>query len=116
MKKLAKSLLIINLVVFAWLIIGAKMELPPWKEAFENAKNSINLMKEHDRIGEDEHDILQRCLEMAKTYSRLTIEEYQRSDGPLGALTVLNIIGLSIIVFWNRKGTKQGVISGSEKP
>lgn len=71
MKKLAKFLLVINLAVLAWLIIGASMELPPWKEAFENAKKSINLMKEHDRIGEDERYILQGGLERAKTYSRL---------------------------------------------
>ncbi len=116
MKNFTVALLVINLAVFSWLIVGARTELPPWQEAFDDARTAINDIEQKDKTSALEKAVSQSRFKTAEGWSRITIDEYRRSDGSLVVLTILNIIGLSIIALKNRRESEQVVESDVDKP
>lgn len=106
MKKLTLILLMINIVTFSWLVIGARMELPPWQKAFDEARLAIDNLDQTDDMAAINQTVLHSRVKTAEAWARITIEEYRRSDTTLGVLTILNIIGLATMALKNQKPNK----------
>jgi hypothetical protein len=107
MKKFTYALLVINVVTFSWLMISARSELPPWKKAFDDVKLSINNLDLTGEMATINQSVLHSRVSNAETFARITIDEYRRSDGALGVLTIINIIGIATIVLKNERRTRR---------
>jgi hypothetical protein len=105
MKKFTLVLLAINVVTISWLVIGARMELPPWEKAFDDARSAINNLNLNQPGGIDAIDqaVLHSRVKAAEALSRITIDEYRRSDAPLVVLAFINMFGLATMALKNRK-------------
>ena len=103
MKKFTLVLLAINVVTISWLVMGARMELPPWEKAFDDARSAINNLDQTGDMASIDQAVLHSRVKTAEAWSRITIDEYRRSDAPLVVLTFINIIGLATMALKNRK-------------
>lgn len=106
MRKFAAILLMINLVTLAWLVIGASMELPPWEKSFQQTRSALESF-EHDENPAGKvamAGILRVHVETTEDWTRTAINEYRRSDSALCALTLCNIVGLTILALKRRSG------------
>ena len=102
-------LLTINLVTVAWLVVGARMELPPWEQAFQDTKSAIDSFERSDAgVKSVMADVLRVHLEKTEDWTMMAIDEYRRSDLPLGGLTICNIVGLSILAETKKSRTRRG--------
>jgi len=72
-------------------------------KAFDDLKSTINKLELTDEAAAVEKADLQRHFQSAETFTRITISEYRRSNGPLVILTIFNTFGFSIVAFKNRK-------------
>lgn len=103
MKKFTQALLLINVVTFSWLMIGARMDLPAWQKAFDDAKSAVDNLEQTSDMAATNQVVLHSKIKTAESWVRITIHEYRRSDAALGILTVINIFGLAAIANMNRK-------------
>ena len=102
MKKFTLLLLAINIVTFAWIIFGARMELPPWEKAFYDTRSAINNLPQDVSMMRIHQAVLHNRFDTAESWARITIDEYRRSDAPLVILTIVNILGLTFILLKNQ--------------
>lgn len=116
MKKFTLVLLVINVVTFSWLVIGARMELPPWEKAFDDARSAINNIDQTGDMAAIHQAVLNSRVKTAEAWARITIDEYRRSDASLGVLTIINIIGLATMALKNRKPNKPAHTSTGSAP
>lgn len=108
-------LLAINLVTFAWLLVGAGMELPPWEQSFKDTKSTLNGFEEQGVESKAAMAVVRVHLETTEAWTKMAMNEYKRSDLPLGALTICNIVGLSILALKGRRA-EPVVPSDGHKP
>jgi membrane associated rhomboid family serine protease len=107
MKLFTLSLLAINIVTFAWVIFGARMNIPPWEKAFYDTRSAINNLPQDVSMMRLHQDVLHNRVNTAESWSRITIDEYRRSDAPLVILTIINILGLTFISLKNQTRKQQ---------
>jgi hypothetical protein len=79
------------------------MELPPWQKAFDDVRSAINNLDQTGGMAAINQEVLHSRVKTAESWARITIDEYRRSDSPLGFLTIINIIGLTTMAVKNRK-------------
>jgi len=97
MKKLALTLLLINITTVFYLTIGARRELPPWRTTFEKAKEAMNQFQPMSPKEEVMAEVFKTHINFAEAHSTLVIEECERPELPLAGLTFLNIAGFLIL-------------------
>ena len=121
-RKFAVVLLLVNLAVFGWIIIGARMELPDLDETFEEARSSVERLeptvsgvslKEQALVDWNRRVVISK-IDKAEGFTEITLDDSRRAEEPLFKLTIFNILGFGLIaILATTRNAEQSVTANS---
>jgi len=116
MKAIALTLLLLNIFVVAYLIIGARNELPIWQNEMEAATASVAAIKTSDPLGDLRKSSALGRLKSLESSLDIAITEYRRSELPLLSLTLANMLGWACIILRKKKVEPAGIVNDGAAP
>lgn len=113
MKSLALILISLNVIVLAYLIIGARSELPIWQNEVKEASNSVEALSTSSPIEEIQKSVAISKLNSLESSLTEVITEYRRSEVPLFALSCINLVGWLFLLARKKKEEPGELVNSS---